>query len=332
MNYVTITSANTPFVKGDRVVADWDGDLYLATVTAVRSGKYYVLFDDGDKNSYPVRSKKIMGPAVKRKSTKPILRSQLYKFLLQDKSKTTKPKKKAVVPDVINKDEVKTVTVPSREKKIPIREGSYIGAIVNLYRRDVKMVVCFERPLRGRGGGKWFYEGIDVKDLHRGGTPKSTWSAKRRNRSDLMKDVVDSVTPSELKTAKEIWRAWDKVRAGNYESRDDKRREALDEVKKTASLKIGAIIYYQYSNAYEKEVVTDINHKTGKIAIWRKSDMYGKKRRFLPATGIRDVIWEGKGWFDPHDPNYAKYNVHFPEGAGSKFSRADLWRMQTFGY
>lgn len=54
------------YKKGDKVEGKFGSDWFPGKVTTVRTGQVHVLFDDGDKDSFPARSKKL------RKKGKPL--------------------------------------------------------------------------------------------------------------------------------------------------------------------------------------------------------------------------------------------------------------------
>ena len=85
-----ILSASS-YQKGDRVVVRFDDEYYLGTVS--KSGaKIYVRFDDGDKESFPKNSKKIIGIGVKQKRKKSFSKKNLDKYL-KGRMKKSKSKK-----------------------------------------------------------------------------------------------------------------------------------------------------------------------------------------------------------------------------------------------
>jgi len=80
MRYITIF-AKIKYTKGDRIVVKFGkNEYYLGTVT--KSGvKVSVLFDDGDRESLPAKSKRLIGIGVKRKRKSEITEKELKKYL-----------------------------------------------------------------------------------------------------------------------------------------------------------------------------------------------------------------------------------------------------------
>lgn len=92
----------------------------------------------------------------------------------------------------------------------------------------------------------------------------------------------------------------------------DKRQAIVDtnkEVGNALGVQIGDVVSIKYSNLYslKNEIVTDINHKTGKVAISTWRDRLGKKRRFIPMKAIKAVAQKGPGYYDANNQMYAKY-------------------------
>jgi len=73
--------SSSSYQKGDRLVIRFDDEYYLGTVS--KSGaKIYVRFDDGDKESFPKNSKKIIGIGVKQKRKKSFSKKNLDRYLV----------------------------------------------------------------------------------------------------------------------------------------------------------------------------------------------------------------------------------------------------------
>ena len=89
---LTIT-AKIDWKKGDRVIVEPSkGEYWVATVTKVqRDGKkIYIRYDDGDKDDFNPKSKKVLGrAALKRKSKKPLGKRELKQWLAPDETTTT---------------------------------------------------------------------------------------------------------------------------------------------------------------------------------------------------------------------------------------------------
>lgn len=78
------------YKRSDRVVLNMgDGEFALATITAIRSGKWYLLFDDGDKGDTDDIND-IVGLGIARKRKAMIKKSELHKFLQKEKQKPQK--------------------------------------------------------------------------------------------------------------------------------------------------------------------------------------------------------------------------------------------------
>jgi len=103
MKYVNISvdilSASPQYKKGDRVIANFntskDPEYYVGTVTGIRKGLVYIVFDDGDKHSFkPTRS--LVGlvgiTKSKKKRKSEILSKDINKWLDIDIGKA-KPKR-----------------------------------------------------------------------------------------------------------------------------------------------------------------------------------------------------------------------------------------------
>jgi hypothetical protein len=99
VTYVTIKASEIlltgkgTYKKGDRVVANFGSkktpEYYIGTVTS--SGmKVAVLFDDGDKHSFPKSSYKLMGLGIKRKRKTEIPKKDINKYMVD--SPKSKPR------------------------------------------------------------------------------------------------------------------------------------------------------------------------------------------------------------------------------------------------
>jgi hypothetical protein len=94
--FISIESV-VKYKKGDRVVVNFgtkkEPEYYIGTVT--RSGiKVSVLFDDGDKGSFPAKSNKLVGIGIKKKRKSEIPVKQIIKWVVKKSaSKTSKPVK-----------------------------------------------------------------------------------------------------------------------------------------------------------------------------------------------------------------------------------------------
>jgi len=89
--------AKRKWKRGDRVVVHYENDdYYLATVTTTRQNFIYIEYDDGDKESFSFRSKRIIGKAKKRRNKSAISKNDLSNFLI--KTDPPKPKSKKVKP------------------------------------------------------------------------------------------------------------------------------------------------------------------------------------------------------------------------------------------
>jgi hypothetical protein len=76
----TSESATATYKKGDRVIVKAGRNEYiLATITAMRSGNIYLLFDDGDKGSSD-DIKDIVGHAAPKKFTGTLTRKELVNY------------------------------------------------------------------------------------------------------------------------------------------------------------------------------------------------------------------------------------------------------------
>lgn len=98
--------------KGDRIVINYEGDTknpeyYIGTVTAVRGNKVYVLFDDGDKQTYDIKSESIVGLGVDKKRKSEIPEDKLDRYLAEDVKKVKKVKK-TKEPEDLGVDEEET--------------------------------------------------------------------------------------------------------------------------------------------------------------------------------------------------------------------------------
>lgn len=80
--------------RGDRIVVHYENDdYYLATVTITRQNLIYIEYDDGDKESFSFRSKRIIGKAKNRSKKSAISKSDLSNFLIKTDPLEPKPKK-----------------------------------------------------------------------------------------------------------------------------------------------------------------------------------------------------------------------------------------------
>ena len=86
--------AKRKWKRGDRIVVHYENDdYYLATVTITRQNLIYIEYDDGDKESFSFRSKRIIGKAKNRSKKSAISKSDLSNFLIKTDPPEPKPKK-----------------------------------------------------------------------------------------------------------------------------------------------------------------------------------------------------------------------------------------------
>jgi len=107
-NINEILSASPQYKKGDRVIANFntakDPEYYVGTVTGIRKGLVYVVFDDGDKHSFkPTRSLVGLVGITKKKTGRKsqIPTKDINKWLSIDIGKAS-PKRKSK-PNVVDK-------------------------------------------------------------------------------------------------------------------------------------------------------------------------------------------------------------------------------------
>jgi len=87
MEYIII-AALAKYNKTDRVVIQFDkNEYYIGTVSSVRNNRVYVLFDDGDKDNMPIKSKRIMGIGVNKKRKLAIKKKDLEQWIKDDTMK-----------------------------------------------------------------------------------------------------------------------------------------------------------------------------------------------------------------------------------------------------
>jgi NAD-dependent DNA ligase len=128
MRYVNVFALPI-YKKGDRVVVEWHGEGYFTgVITRVSKGKVSVLFDDGDSEDIPSRSKRIVGPAIDRKRKTVIDEKDLSKWLLPEQSKTGRKKPPKVNIDALKRNPVQyaeSLPVPSLVKVLKDAKDAY---------------------------------------------------------------------------------------------------------------------------------------------------------------------------------------------------------------
>ena len=90
------------FVKKDRILIEFEDEgIFIGTVSVIRQGKIHVIFDDGDKMSFALKSKRILGKGTKLKRKSAIPKKLLKKYTEPDTKDKLKKKvvKKLGKPD-----------------------------------------------------------------------------------------------------------------------------------------------------------------------------------------------------------------------------------------
>lgn len=99
---------------------------------------------------------------------------------------------------------------------------------------------------------------------------------------------------------------------GSHKNLLDRQQARIDTNKAQGNalgISIGDVVGVHYTDSYtlQPEIVTDINHKTGKVAISTWRDRRGKKRRFIHMQNVKSIVMKGPGYYDPNNQAYSKY-------------------------
>lgn len=164
--------------------------------------------------------------------------------------------------------------------------------------------------LEGRHGRKW------TEWKMRGLNDGKPYSYKTNSGSDGRARFVRMATPNEYHRAIEQREEINQ----NKQRLLDKRQDNVEAL----NIEIGDVVTVNYRDVgHRNEVVEDINHKTGRVAIRRRGldAAIREKRRFIPATAIVKVV-EKVGYYNPRNPVYAKY------GFGNELAPAEVLRAR----
>lgn len=140
------------YSKGTRIIIKED-DFYIGTVTSIRLNKIYVLFDDGDKVSYSLKSKKLIGVGIKRKHKSAIPKSKLDQFLVKDKNSVSSLKTSLIKFNLVKlkKDPinyVKNLTIKQIITILDKADNAYYNTNKSLFSDNVYDSILDELRLR----------------------------------------------------------------------------------------------------------------------------------------------------------------------------------------
>jgi hypothetical protein len=182
------------------------------------------------------------------------------------------------------------------EKYLPQRSKSVMtqGHVISVgWSRDQMVVLACETS--GRKFNTWRLRNLTD------GKPY-TWKTKVYEATPAK--FVRMATPNEFHGAQARWSEIDQ----RVKARADNNKASIN----TKDIRPGDVVTVNYSDVGHKdEVVEDINHKTGRVAIARRgaAALMHQKRRFINALNIVKVVEKGPGRFTRNNPMYAKYGV-----------------------
>jgi hypothetical protein len=175
-----------------------------------------------------------------------------------------------------------------------------VGTVVRT--RFGNVIIVTSRYMTKRAAGKMEYKWVMEDDHSRVG-----WMKVPTYNFDFFRTYpfVRMATPKEMKGARE-----------GYLENIEKKYESIKQNRQaieTQEIKPGDIVSVKYSNGTQKEVVLEVDYRTGKLAIVRRFGAdYTSKRRMLP-TNICTKLIDGGGTFNPTNPLYEKQGMRIPD-------------------
>lgn len=138
---------------------------------------------------------------------------------------------------------------------------------------------------------------VNVFKLNDRKSKTSLYNWKLRGSAKMRFNYVRKATPAEIELATGKRQALD----DHYDKRTADNQAAKDALQ----AQVGDVVLVKYTDGAKNEIVTDINHATGKVAIYRPArEMRGMKRRFIHIKYILSVVLKGPGRFDASNPIY----------------------------
>lgn len=311
----SLSAGTSGYSKGDRIIAKVGRGEWMCGAVTSAGVKLKIIFDDGSTASVAESDFKDVKPIpAKSKKVKSVLDKAAAKVLIDQyktaakavpvktakKAKTTKPasivktpavKKTVVVAPTVKKTviatpQVKTGPLPDADTAYP-QEG-YVFNIVSNSRIGQS---ADEYIVTGvKVGRKLTIVSLYKLNDHRSKTSLYSWKI-RHGYNSMQFRYVRRATQAELIESSTGRKKLDDF----YEDRTSDNKQA----QKDLGIQAGDVVWVNYSDGGKSETVTDINHTTGKVAVYKPGrELRGMKRRFIHIKHISRIVTKGPGYFN----------------------------------